>query len=151
MFASHPHPRPQASSLKPQASGQASSLTPQASASDEQYMRLALAEARQALAENEVPIGAVIVHCGRVVGAAHNQRVQLADPTAHAEMLAITQAAGALGDWRLEGATLYVTLEPCPMCAARFCKPGYRGLCMGPTIRRPARCEACSNFSAMPG
>ena len=80
-------------------------------------MRMALAEARQALAENEVPIGAVIVHCGRVVARPHNQRVQLADPTAHAEMLAITQAAEALGDWRLEGATLYVTLEPCPMCA----------------------------------
>jgi tRNA(adenine34) deaminase len=80
-------------------------------------MRLALAEARQALAEDEVPIGAVIVHSGHVVAAAHNQRMQLTDPTAHAEMLAITQAAGALGDWRLEGTTLYVTLEPCPMCA----------------------------------
>jgi tRNA(adenine34) deaminase len=84
---------------------------------DEQYMRLALEEARQALAENEVPIGAVIVHAGRVIASAHNQRMQLADPTAHAEMLAITQAAVALGDWRLEGTTLYVTLEPCPMCA----------------------------------
>ena len=80
-------------------------------------MRMALDEARQALAENEVPIGAVIVHAGRAIAAAHNQRIQLADPTAHAEMLAITQAAGALGDWRLEGTTLYVTLEPCAMCA----------------------------------
>ena len=80
-------------------------------------MRLALAEAEAALAEDEVPIGAVVVHAQRVIAAAHNQREQLRDPTAHAEMIAITQAAGALGSWRLEGCTLYVTLEPCPMCA----------------------------------
>jgi tRNA(adenine34) deaminase len=81
------------------------------------FMRLALSEAEAALVENEVPIGAVIVHAGHVVAAAHNQREQLRDPTAHAEMIAITQAAEALGSWRLEGCTLYVTLEPCPMCA----------------------------------
>ena len=80
-------------------------------------MRLALREAEAALAEDEVPIGAVIVHDDRVIGSAHNQREQLRDPTAHAEMLAITQAAGALSNWRLDGCTLYVTLEPCPMCA----------------------------------
>jgi tRNA(adenine34) deaminase len=80
-------------------------------------MKLALEEAAAALEENEVPIGAVIVHEGRVVARAHNQREQLHDPTAHAEMIAITQAAAALGSWRLEGCTLYVTLEPCPMCA----------------------------------
>jgi tRNA(adenine34) deaminase len=80
-------------------------------------MRLALAEAETALAENEVPVGAVIVHGQRVIAAAHNQREQLHDPTAHAEMIAITQAADALGSWRLAGCTLYVTLEPCPMCA----------------------------------
>jgi tRNA(adenine34) deaminase len=80
-------------------------------------MRRALAEAEQALAEEEVPIGAVIVHGDRVIASAHNQREQLKDPTAHAEMIAITQAAGALGDWRLADCTLYVTLEPCPMCA----------------------------------
>jgi tRNA(adenine34) deaminase len=80
------------------------------------FMRLALAEAEQALAENEVPIGAVIVQAERVIAAAHNQREMLRDPTAHAEMIAITQAASNLGDWRLEGCTLYVTLEPCVMC-----------------------------------
>jgi tRNA(adenine34) deaminase len=80
-------------------------------------MRQALDQARAALAEDEVPIGAVIVHDGRVIGAAHNQRETLRDPTAHAEMIAITQAATALASWRLEGCTLYVTLEPCPMCA----------------------------------
>ena len=74
-------------------------------------------EAEAALGENEVPIGAVIVHDGRIIAAAHNQREQLRDPTAHAEMIAITQAADVLGSWRLAGCTLYVTLEPCPMCA----------------------------------
>ncbi len=80
------------------------------------YMRLALAEAQAALEEDEVPVGAVIVQGERVIAAAHNQREQLGDPTAHAEMIAITQAAEALEDWRLEGCTLYVTLEPCIMC-----------------------------------
>lgn len=83
----------------------------------EHFMRLALKQAEQALAEDEVPVGAVIVHHGRVIGAAYNQREQLRDPTAHAEMLAITQAAAELRCWRLEDCTLYVTLEPCPMCA----------------------------------
>jgi tRNA(adenine34) deaminase len=81
------------------------------------YIRLALQEAERALAENEVPVGAVIVHHGRVIASAHNQREQLKDPTAHAEMIAITQAAQALAGWRLEDCSLYVTLEPCPMCA----------------------------------
>jgi tRNA(adenine34) deaminase len=83
----------------------------------ESYMRLALREAQAALEAGEVPIGAVVVHDGRLIASAHNQREQLRDPTAHAEMIAITQAAEALGNWRLEGCTLYVTLEPCPMCA----------------------------------
>ena len=83
----------------------------------DRWMRLALDEARAAAAEDEVPVGAVVVAAGRVIASAHNQREQLADPTAHAEMIALTQAAAALGSWRLEGCTLYVTLEPCPMCA----------------------------------
>ena len=80
-------------------------------------MRLALAQAREALAADEVPVGAVAVADGKVVGRAHNQREMLRDPTAHAEMLVLTQAAAALGRWRLSGVTLYVTLEPCAMCA----------------------------------
>ncbi len=80
-------------------------------------MKLALQEAEVALGEDEVPVGAVIVHGDRVIASAHNQREQLRDPTAHAEMIAITQAAEALRSWRLDGSTLYVTLEPCPMCA----------------------------------
>ena len=83
----------------------------------ERFMQLALDEAEQALREDEVPIGAIVVHEGRVIGQAHNQREQLHDPTAHAEMIAITQAAEARQSWRLDGCTLYVTLEPCPMCA----------------------------------
>ena len=83
----------------------------------ERYMRMALVEALAAFEESEVPVGAVIVHHNEVVAAAHNQREQLQDPTAHAEMIAITQAAESLGSWRLEECTLYVTLEPCPMCA----------------------------------
>jgi tRNA(adenine34) deaminase len=83
----------------------------------EHFMRLALREAEQALAEDEVPVGAVVVRHGELIAAAHNQREQLRDPTAHAEMIAITQAADAVGDWRLEECSLYVTLEPCAMCA----------------------------------
>jgi tRNA(adenine34) deaminase len=83
----------------------------------EHFMRMALEEAQRAYQEDEAPIGAVIVHGDRVIASAHNQREQLNDPTAHAEMIAITQAAEALRCWRLEACTLYVTLEPCPMCA----------------------------------
>ncbi len=83
----------------------------------EGFMAAALQQAQAAAAAEEVPVGAVIVHQGRIIAAAHNQRETLHDPTAHAEMIAITQAAEALGSWRLEGCTLYATLEPCPMCA----------------------------------
>ena len=81
------------------------------------FMRQALGEANQALLEEEVPIGAIIVRGEQVIASAHNQREQLKDPTAHAEMIAITQAATAVGGWRLEECTLYVTLEPCIMCS----------------------------------
>lgn len=81
------------------------------------FQQLALQEAQQAALEGEVPVGAIIVHHNQVIASAHNQRETLRDPTAHAEMIAITQAAESLGAWRLEDCTLYVTLEPCPMCA----------------------------------
>ncbi|MBN2309457.1 MAG: nucleoside deaminase [Candidatus Hydrogenedentes bacterium] len=83
----------------------------------ERHMRYAIQEAERALEAGEVPVGCVIMHQGRVIGKAHNQRETLQDPTAHAEILAITQAAAHLGSWRLEHTQLYVTLEPCPMCA----------------------------------
>lgn len=86
-------------------------------ASDERYMALALEEARLAAQEGEVPIGAVVVCDGAVVARAHNRRETDADPSAHAEFLAMVQASRALGRWRLTGCTVYVTVEPCLMCA----------------------------------
>lgn len=83
---------------------------------DYDYMRLALAEAEKALASGDVPIGAVAVYRGAVIGSGYNRREADHDPTAHAEMLAIRQAAAHLGHWRLDGVTLYCTLEPCTMC-----------------------------------
>lgn len=81
------------------------------------FMALAYNQAIDAWKQDEVPIGAVIVLGGEVIAAAHNQRDSTRDPTAHAEILALTQAAKAIGDWRLNAATLYVTKEPCPMCS----------------------------------
>lgn len=88
-----------------------------ASADDERFMREALAEARSAAAHGDVPVGAVVVVEGRIVARAGNRREADRDPTAHAEILALKAAARALDDWHLEHATLYVTLEPCFMCA----------------------------------
>ena len=80
-------------------------------------MRLALREAQQALDHDDVPIGAVVVHEGEVIGAGHNEREVRADPTAHAEMIALREAARQLGSWRVLDSVMYVTLEPCAMCA----------------------------------
>lgn len=91
--------------------------TPIDTAADERFMRLALAQAHAAELLGEVPIGAVVVCDGRVVASGFNRREIDADPTAHAELLAVREAASVLGRWRLEGCTVYVTLEPCPMCA----------------------------------
>jgi tRNA(adenine34) deaminase len=85
--------------------------------SDEYFMGEALRQAARAYAAEEVPVGAVIVRAGRIIARAWNQVELLKDATAHAEMLALTQAEGAVGDWRLTDCTLYVTKEPCPMCA----------------------------------
>lgn len=92
---------------------------------DSFYMQQALREAKKAYAAQEVPIGAVIVHKNKIIARAWNQVETLKDATAHAEMLALTSAQNALGDWRLEGCTLYVTKEPCPMCAGAIvhCRP----------------------------
>lgn len=84
---------------------------------DERWMREALDEAALALAHGDVPVGAVAVHEGRIIGRGHNHREADGDPTAHAEMIAMRQAAKALGHWRLDDVTLYCTLEPCCMCA----------------------------------
>src|SRR5918911_5523829 len=84
---------------------------------DEYFMRLAIREAERALEHDDVPVGAVLVHEGEVVGAGHNERELRQDPTAHAEMLAVREGARRVGSWRLLGTVLYVTLEPCAMCA----------------------------------
>jgi tRNA(adenine34) deaminase len=84
---------------------------------DEWFMRLALREAQAALEHGDVPIGAVVVHDGEVIGAGHNERELRQDPTAHAEVLALRAASRALGSWRVLDAVLYATLEPCAMCA----------------------------------
>lgn len=84
---------------------------------DAYYMRLALREAQRAIAHEDVPIGALVVYAGEVLGAAHNERELRADPTAHAEIIALREASRALRTWRLLDCTLYVTLEPCAMCA----------------------------------
>jgi tRNA(adenine34) deaminase len=84
---------------------------------DEHFMRRALQQAELAVQQDEVPVGAIVVHANKIIATAFNQREQLADPTAHAEMIAITQAASHLNSWRLIDCTLFVTLEPCPMCA----------------------------------
>ncbi len=84
---------------------------------DEYFMRLALREATRALEHEDVPIGAVVVREGEVIGSAHNERELRADPTAHAEMIALRDAARAVGSWRILDAVIYVTLEPCAMCA----------------------------------
>ena len=84
---------------------------------NERLMRLAIEQAQIAEENGDVPIGAVIVYENQIIGKAYNQREQLKDPTAHAEIIALTQAAAARQNWRLNGCTMYVTLEPCPMCA----------------------------------
>ncbi len=93
--------------------------------SDEYYMRQALREAHKANAVGEVPVGAVVVREGKIIARAWNQVETLKDATAHAEMLCLTAAQNAIGDWRLEECTLYVTKEPCPMCAGAIvhCRP----------------------------
>ncbi len=84
---------------------------------DEQYMQKAVEQAKVAEENGDVPIGAVIVYKEQIIAKSYNQREQLKDPTAHAEIIALTQAAAFLENWHLNGCTMYVTLEPCPMCA----------------------------------
>ena len=108
-------------------------------------MTMALGQAAQAEEDGEVPVGAVIVFEGRIVGKAHNQGERLRDPTAHAEIIAITQAAADRGDWRLTGSVVYVTKEPCPMCAGALVLARVARLVFG--SRDPQRGGAVSVFS----
>ncbi len=114
---------------------------------DERFMRAAIGEAHDAYDEGEVPIGAVIVRGGRIVGRGHNQREGLNDPTAHAEMIALTAAASAVGSWRLDDCTIYVTLEPCAMCAGALVLSRIQRLVYGPS---DAKAGACESLYAIP-
>ena len=116
-----------------------------------QHMELALREAAAADAEDEVPVGAVIVSAeGRVIASAHNMREQLHDPTAHAEMIAITQAAESLRSWRLEGCILYVTLEPCPMCAGAIVQARLPLVVYGCTDPKAGACDTLFQIASDP-
>ncbi len=105
-------------------------------------MRWAVKEAIAAREEGEVPIGAVVVRDGRVIGRGHNQRETLQDPTAHAEMIAVTAAAGEVGSWRLEDCTIYVTLEPCTMCAGAIVLARIERLVFGATDPKAGACTS---------
>jgi tRNA(adenine34) deaminase len=116
-----------------------------------EHMGMALEEAHAAFAEDEVPVGAVIVSLEQgVIGRAHNQRELLKDPTAHAEMIAITQAAQALSSWRLENCVLYVTLEPCPMCAGAIVQARIPILVYGTPDPKAGACDSLYQITSDP-
>ncbi len=115
------------------------------------HMEMALEEAELAAKEDEVPVGAVIVSAERgVIGKAHNQREMLHDPTAHAEMIAITQAAQALQSWRLENCFLYVTLEPCPMCAGAIVQARIPLVVYGAADPKAGACDTLYRITSDP-
>jgi len=113
-------------------------------------MALALGEARAAAGEGEVPVGAVTLLDGRVVAARHNERERSADPTAHAEMLALRDTAAAVGNWRLSDVTVVVTLEPCPMCAGALVASRVNRLVFGAIDPRAGACGTLYNLCADP-
>ncbi len=113
-------------------------------------MAAALAEAEQAPSHGDVPVGAVVVVDGRVVASRHNERERIGDPTAHAELLALRDAAQAGGDWRLADATLVVTLEPCPMCAGAAVAARVRRLVFGAPDPKAGACGSLYNLCADP-
>ncbi|MGH2776485.1 MAG: tRNA adenosine(34) deaminase TadA [Actinomycetota bacterium] len=117
---------------------------------DERFMRLALAEAKLALAHDDVPIGAVVVKDGELLSSAHNERELRGDPTAHAEVLAVRQATELAADWRLDGATVYVTLEPCPMCAGALVLARVDRLVYGPQDPRAGAALSLYNIAQDP-
>jgi Cytosine/adenosine deaminases len=121
---------------------------------DEAFMREALRQAGKALEKEEVPVGAVVVRGGRIIARAFNQVEMLKDATAHAEMLAITQAEAAVGDWRLNDCDLYVTKEPCPMCAGALVHVRMRrvifGCCRPPERRSRRRDQSLANADPEP-
>jgi tRNA(adenine34) deaminase len=117
---------------------------------DHRFMAEALAEAEAAATRGEVPVGSVITHRGEIIARAGNRRQELSDPAAHAELMALRSAGQALGDWRLEECTLYVTLEPCPMCTAA-CRQARLGLVIwGAEDPRVGACGSTIDLAADP-
>jgi tRNA(adenine34) deaminase len=117
---------------------------------DEHWMRLAFDQALRAYEAREVPVGAVIVQGTQIVAEAHNQRETLNDPTAHAEMIALTQAAESLGSWRLMDCTLYVTLEPCPMCAGAIVQARIPRVVYGTADPKAGACHSLYHITSDP-
>ncbi len=113
-------------------------------------MTEALYEAKLAFDMGEIPVGAVVVRDGEIIGRGHNQRENKKSATAHAEVLAIEQACQRVGDWRLSGCTLYVTLEPCPMCAGAIVNSRIAKVVFGCTDRAAGCCGSLINFNAYP-
>ncbi len=118
--------------------------------SDEEFMQVALAEARTAAGEGEVPVGAVAVLEGKVVARGHNRTIALNDPTAHAEILALRGAAACLGNYRLNGVDLYVTLEPCAMCAGALVQARIRRLVYGADDPKAGAVCSCARLLEAP-
>jgi tRNA(adenine34) deaminase len=118
--------------------------------SDDDAMELALAQARAAAVEGEVPVGAVALIDGRAIAARHNERERTGDPTAHAEMLALRDAAVAVGGWRLSEVTVVVTLEPCPMCAGALVAARVGRLVYGASDPRAGACGTLYNLCGDP-
>jgi tRNA(adenine34) deaminase len=119
--------------------------------SDFDFMRMALQEASEAAEDGEVPVGAVIVHEGRIIGRGRNACERLQDATAHAEIVAITAASQALGSWRLEACTLYVTLEPCPMCMGACLNARVPRVVYGAFEPKAGACGSVVDLRAPPG
>jgi tRNA(adenine34) deaminase len=117
---------------------------------DEYFMREALRQAQKAYEASEVPVGAVVVCAGKIIARAYNQVELLKDATAHAEMLALTQAEAAVGDWRLTACDLYVTKEPCPMCAGALVHTRIRRLVFGCTDPAAGAAGSVMNLLQMP-
>lgn len=117
----------------------------------DRFMALAMEQAELARAKGDVPVGAVIVRDGQVISTGHNLREVAQDPTAHAEMIALRAAAESLGSWRLEGCTVYVTLEPCPMCAGAMVLSRIHGCVYGASDPKGGFLGTLTDLSDFPG
>jgi len=128
--------------MRTDAAAPAETMDTPSPSTDEQFMREALEVARRSLESEDVPVGAVVALGGQIIARGWNQREKLQDPTAHAEIIALAAAARALGQWRLEGCTVYVTLEPCPMCAGALVLARVKRLVYGAADEKAGACAS---------